>query len=1018
MDREWFKSIQNQKILQKNPEESFNKEILGQEFKEKFQLPENLITNDNLVRLLESSNIVFSISKDKVKLSTSLLQKHNAEKSIPEWSKNAELRLNRLYVFGVKDFIPVGFWLKLLSRLLIYSDYLLKDEESTYSQYLEQKNGETVSDTLVLDAEHIKYTKDSFIYFDEEVFFSVKFFKENDEPVGEPDWLFDESNDIKDVAKLSVEVSCKSGMFGHKLFSNILEHIDIVLEESNISTDYLSRISRCPACVSEGSKTQTLFKTPKYSSFCRDTKLECTVSNNHPEMKLFEIFPDLTFEDCPDIVLLPCSEIGISRTIYENRGVKLEEANLETCTGFDGHVALKAKKGNKELTSFLDFKKEIKMMLKLTHHPHIVTFIGIINQFQEGRFVMVMDNEESSLSSFLKDHFPNHFNRTLLYRFSFQIADAISYMHWLNIYHRDLKPANVLYTRDNVKLADFDTACYANSQGLRKDCGTHSYQAPEMLQNSSYTSLVDIYGFGLILYCMLTFHAPFKDVSPLALKNIMKTEKDFKKAFEKSLELSNKRMDAICLEKLMKRCTEYDPEKRKVNAQCLVFLLQNPCFQLLMNHYKIDSNSTLCTVLNLQQRAETVSLLTSSSLSDNTNTINLEKISFDNGICPYEKVPILKHSADEQVEVIDARRHKDDENVILLTIKIENNFHTIIAHKNQTYSPDIITKSDDQSKEVISVTKMLYNCHGLYMFYKSKDNQLHVERAYWPPVEEQNLDGNLSTVKFKSWDPQCEDGKYIPLDSDADMVINDTFMFLSSGNNLLMFDLNRDGKSFFKIDSFELKSYIKHIFLHEEYLLLTFKDNTTFVTLFNLGNKLFIDIEMEDNREPITAFCEIHQTLWLGTKDGFIYVVSNMSSHRYDMERFKPYESSVLSLTPFSINQSSRTSQVCSNKHNDCNNCVASYGKRLNKNAFKKNYRTNRMYPSEHEEFLLDRNFVLSNEECEESSEDLLLLWNAPNGENLKKLSMESFESNKTSERLKDIRSHREFNNFSTLAFE
>ncbi|KAF2403660.1 SMAD/FHA protein kinase [Trichodelitschia bisporula] len=98
-----------------------------------------------------------------------------------------------------------------------------------------------------------------------------------------------------------------------------------------------------------------------------------------------------------------------------------------------------------------------------------------------------------------------------------QLFEAVKYLHDRNIVHRDIKPENILLVDKNLtlKLADFGLAKIIGEESFTTTlCGTPSYVAPEILQNSNhrrYTRAVDIWSLGVVLYICLCGFPPFSD---------------------------------------------------------------------------------------------------------------------------------------------------------------------------------------------------------------------------------------------------------------------------------------------------------------------------------------------------------------------------------------------------------------------------------------------------------------------------------------------------------------------------
>ncbi|WLF81039.1 serine/threonine protein kinase [Lodderomyces elongisporus] len=116
-----------------------------------------------------------------------------------------------------------------------------------------------------------------------------------------------------------------------------------------------------------------------------------------------------------------------------------------------------------------------------------------------------------------------------------QLLSGLKYLHDQNIIHRDIKPENILLdvvSRTNpdqeqlgpwdeneldvvVKIADFGLAKFIGELKFTNTlCGTPAYVAPEILRlesKRSYSTKVDLWSSGVLLYVCLSGFPPFSD---------------------------------------------------------------------------------------------------------------------------------------------------------------------------------------------------------------------------------------------------------------------------------------------------------------------------------------------------------------------------------------------------------------------------------------------------------------------------------------------------------------------------
>lgn len=158
-----------------------------------------------------------------------------------------------------------------------------------------------------------------------------------------------------------------------------------------------------------------------------------------------------------------------------------------------------------------------RQILAHLEHPNIARLLdgGVTD---EGLPYLVMEYVKGfSIAHYCDEHRLNISARLRLFR---KVCDAVEHAHLQEIVHRDLKPANILVTPEGTpKLLDFGIAkiMSANHEALSRGLTrtgflpmTPEYASPEQVRGEEITRASDLYALGVLLYLLLTGHAPYR----------------------------------------------------------------------------------------------------------------------------------------------------------------------------------------------------------------------------------------------------------------------------------------------------------------------------------------------------------------------------------------------------------------------------------------------------------------------------------------------------------------------------
>jgi serine/threonine-protein kinase len=184
---------------------------------------------------------------------------------------------------------------------------------------------------------------------------------------------------------------------------------------------------------------------------------------------------------------------------------------------FQSRVALKVLHPGMHSEDFIQRFRAERQILAALNHPHIARLLDGGTSEDDLPYFVMEYVEGRPIDEYCDANLLSTRQRLELI---LAVCSAVQYAHRNLVVHRDLKPSNILVTAEGVpKLLDFGIAKLLNPElssprlaptatALR--LMTPAFASPEQARGEPITTAADVYSLGVLLYCLLTGHHPYR----------------------------------------------------------------------------------------------------------------------------------------------------------------------------------------------------------------------------------------------------------------------------------------------------------------------------------------------------------------------------------------------------------------------------------------------------------------------------------------------------------------------------
>lgn len=159
-------------------------------------------------------------------------------------------------------------------------------------------------------------------------------------------------------------------------------------------------------------------------------------------------------------------------------------------------------------------RREYQTLLQVPEHPHVVKVVWadrlpdetpyIVFEYVEG---LDVEKQISDQSLSLEDSI----------RLAREVAIGLEHLHRNGVYHQDIKPSNLLWTRNGVRIIDFNVAVSDRDERAAGG-GTRRYIPPDLDITVEAEAIEkidrDVYALGVTFYECITGQYPFEEQTP------------------------------------------------------------------------------------------------------------------------------------------------------------------------------------------------------------------------------------------------------------------------------------------------------------------------------------------------------------------------------------------------------------------------------------------------------------------------------------------------------------------------